>query len=167
MAMDMLKIFLWSYLPGILSVSIASGSYTDYLYHKYGKPVKDKYINRNPKIEDPLWKRPLRLNYEKRYPLSSKRRKRFLYFLFLTRMNYIITNIFTVVMFLCMVFGLGTYDTLVDIAVLKMLIIDGFCILCCIPFGLIVYVICLVIDIWFDSDTSSCSSHHMIDIWWG
>ena len=82
-------------------------------------------------------------------------------------MNYIITNIFTVVMFLCMVFGLGTYDTLVDIAILKTLIIDGFCILCCIPFGLIVYVICLVIDIWFDSDTSSGSSHHMIDIWWG
>lgn len=165
--MDIFRIFLLAFLPGIFSISLTTGSYTDYLYHKYGKPIKDKYINRNPKIEGPLWKRPFRLNYEERYPISAKRRKRFLFFLWLTRLNYIFTCILAIILTICMIFGISSYDTLESIAILKILFIDGFCISCCIPFGFIVHIFIFIFDVITDTGSSSGHSGEYIDIWWG
>ena len=139
--MENIRLILFILVPVFLSVFGGTGSYTEYLYQKYGKPVKDKYINRNPKIEPTFIKRLFRVGWEERYKKNAKRRKRFMYFLWLTRINYGITIILFIFTIICMIFKLIPNEVLKYIILGKAIIVDSICVISCLPFGLIVSLV--------------------------
>lgn len=152
--MENIRLILFILTPVFISVFGGTGSYTDYLYEKYGKPVKGKYYNRNPKIEPPFIKRLFRIGWEDRYKKSAKRRKRFMYFLWLTRINYGVTIILLIFTIICMLFKLVPNEILKYIIIGKAIIVDSVCVISCLPFGFIVRLILV--------DARGYS-----DIWWG
>ena len=153
--MENIRLILFILVPVFLSVFGGTGSYTEYLYQKYGKPVKDKYINRNPKIEPTFIKRLFRVGWEERYKKNAKRRKRFMYFLWLTRINYGITIILFIFTIICMIFKLIPNEVLKYIILGKAIIVDSICIISCLPFGLLISYL-------FADD-----SVHPTNMWWG
>lgn len=152
--MENVRLILFILFPILLSVVIGTGSYTDYLYKKYGKPVKGKYYNRNPKIEPPFIKRLFRIGWEDRYKKSAKRRKRFMYFLWLTRINYGVTIMLLIFTVICMIFKLVPNEILKYIILGKAIILDSICIISCLPFG---FIFTLIL----------ADSRYPTDIWWG
>lgn len=152
--MENVRLILFILIPVFISVFGGTGSYTNYLYKKYGKPVKGKYYNRNPKIEPPFIKRLFRIGWEDRYKKSAKRRKRFMYFLWLTRINYGVTIILLIFTIICMLFKLVPNEILKYIIIGKAIIVDSVCVISCLPFGFIVRLILV--------DARGYS-----DIWWG
>lgn len=152
--MENVRLILFILFPILLSVVIGTGSYTDYLYKKYGKPVKGKYYNRNPKIEPPFIKRLFRIGWEDRYKKSAKRRKRFIYFLWLTRINYGVTIMLLIFTVICMIFKLVPNEILKYIILGKAIILDSICIISCLPFG---FIFTLIL----------ADSRYPTDIWWG
>lgn len=151
--MENVRLILFILFPILLSVVIGTGSYTDYLYKKYGKPVKGKYYNRNPKIEPPFIKRLFRIGWEDRYKKSAKRRKRFMYFLWLTRINYGVTIMLLIFTIICMLFKLVPNEILTYIIIGKAIILDSICIISCLPFG---FIFTLIL----------ADSRYHTDIWW-
>ena len=152
--MENVRLILFILSPILFSVVIGTGSYTDYLYEKYGKPVKGKYYNRNPKIEPPFIKRLFRIGWEDRYKKSAKRRKRFIYFLWLTRINYGVTIMLLIFTIICMIFKLVPNEILTYIILGKAIILDSICIISCLPFG---FIFTLIL----------ADSRYPTDIWWG
>lgn len=152
--MENVRLILFILSPILFSVVIGTGSYTDYLYEKYGKPVKGKYYNRNPKIEPPFIKRLFRIGWEDRYKKSAKRRKRFIYFLWLTRINYGVTIMLLIFTVICMIFKLVPNEILKYVILGKAIILDSICIISCLPFG---FIFTLIL----------ADSRYPTDIWWG
>lgn len=152
--MENVRLILFILSPILFSVVIGTGSYTDYLYKKYGKPVKGKYYNRNPKIEPPFIKRLFRIGWEDRYKKSAKRRKRFIYFLWLTRINYGVTIMLLIFTVICMIFKLVPNEILKYVILGKAIILDSICIISCLPFG---FIFTLIL----------ADSRYPTDIWWG
>ena len=152
--MENVRLILFILSPILFSVVIGTGSYTDYLYKKYGKPVKGKYYNRNPKIEPPFIKRLFRIGWEDRYKKSAKRRNRFMYFLWLTRINYGVTIMLLIFTVICMIFKLVPNEILKYVILGKAIILDSICIISCLPFG---FIFTLIL----------ADSRYPTDIWWG
>lgn len=152
--MENVRLILFILSPILFSVVIGIGSYTDYLYKKYGKPVKGKYYNRNPKIEPPFIKRLFRIGWEDRYKKSAKRRNRFMYFLWLTRINYGVTIMLLIFTVICMIFKLVPNEILKYVILGKAIILDSICIISCLPFG---FIFTLIL----------ADSRYPTDIWWG
>ena len=69
------------------------------------------------------------------YPKDRPRRKRFDFFMILTRINYIITGIVAIIVMILMISNTLSYNELKIILMIKSIFIDVFCIACCIPFG--------------------------------
>lgn len=69
------------------------------------------------------------------YPKDRPRRKRFDFFMILTKINIIITLILLLSIIIFAIFDIFSYSMLKYIFIIKAILIDGFCILCCIPFG--------------------------------
>ena len=152
--MENVRLILFILSPILFSVVIGTGSYTDYLYKKYGEPVKGKYYNRNPKIEPPFIKRLFRIGWEDRYKKSAKRRNRFMYFLWLTRINYGVTIMLLIFTVICMIFKLVPNEILKYVILGKAIILDSICIISCLPFG---FIFTLILS----------DSRYPTDIWWG
>ncbi|WP_329381663.1 hypothetical protein [Anaerofustis butyriciformans] len=152
--MENVRLILFILSPILFSVVIGTGSYTDYLYKKYGEPVKGKYYNRNPKIEPPFIKRLFRIGWEDRYKKSAKRRNRFMYFLWLTRINYGVTIMLLIFTVICMIFKLVPNEILKYVILGKAIILDSICIISCLPFG---FIFTLIL----------ADSRYPTDIWWG
>lgn len=152
--MENVRLILFILSPILFSVVIGTGSYTDYLYKKYGEPVKGKYYNRNPKIEPPFIKRLFRIGWEDRYKKSAKRRNRFIYFLWLTRINYGVTIMLLIFTVICMIFKLVPNEILKYVILGKAIILDSICIISCLPFG---FIFTLIL----------ADSRYPTDIWWG
>lgn len=152
--MENVRLILFILSPILFSVVIGTGSYTDHLYKKYGKPVKGKYYNRNPKIEPPFIKRLFRIGWEDRYKKSAKRRNRFMYFLWLTRINYGVTIMLLIFTVICMIFKLVPNEILKYVILGKAIILDSICIISCLPFG---FIFTLIL----------ADSRYPTDIWWG
>ena len=75
------------------------------------------------------------------YPNDRPRRKRFDFFMFLSKMNCIITIILVLSIIIFVLFDIFPYNILKNIILIKAIIVDGFCILCCIPFGFLITII--------------------------
>ena len=165
---EYVKLALFIIMPITISVFAGTYSYCNYLFGKYGKSEEyyDKYIERPNTKKKKIWEP--NLSYEEReeskkikiqeqclmhrrlkskteteyyYPNDRPRRKRFDFFMFLSKMNCIITIILVLSIIIFVLFDIFPYNILKNIILIKAIIVDGFCILCCIPFGFLITII--------------------------
>ena len=59
----------------------------------------------------------------------------------LTKINLIITIILLLCIIIFVLFDILPYNILKNIILTKAIIVDGFCILCCIPFGFLITIV--------------------------
>lgn len=69
------------------------------------------------------------------YPKDRPRRERFDLFMLLSKTNIIITIILSIFVIVCVILNILPYKILREIVIAKAVIVDGFCILRCVPYG--------------------------------
>lgn len=117
---------------------MGAGSYTDCLIERHGNPIKYKYLDKHPEYKQPLWRRPFREKYESRYPIGAEKRNRFLYFLWLTRIEAVFSYVVICYIFLNWIFKFipslsSFYINIIEWQVMW----SALCIISCVPFGYI------------------------------